>query len=57
LAINHATSTLRDRTQVPGFDPARTGFVLVSRSGIAEGVDRAAVDVVWGPDDVVGAWA
>jgi hypothetical protein len=50
-------SALRDRTQVPGFDPARTGLVVVTRSGIAEGVDRTAVDVVWESDDVVGAWA
>jgi hypothetical protein len=50
-------STLRDRTQVPGFDPAKTGLVVVSRSGIAQGVDSAAVDVVWEPDDVVGAWS
>ena len=42
---------------MPGFDPAKTGLVVVSKSGIAEGVDRAAVDVAWGPDDVVGAWA
>ena len=41
--------------QIPGFDASRTGFVAVSRSGVDLPAD--AVDVVWGPDDVVAAWA
>jgi hypothetical protein len=41
--------------QIPGFDPERTGFVVVSRSGADLPVD--AVDLLWGPNDVVAAWA
>jgi uncharacterized protein len=40
--------------QVPGFDAAHTGLMAVSRSGMSVASD--AVNVVWGPDDVVAAW-
>jgi len=40
--------------QVPGFDADRSGLVVVSRSGVDLPAD--AVDLVWGPDDVVDAW-
>ncbi|GLW35576.1 ATP-binding protein [Actinoplanes regularis] len=40
--------------QIPGFDAAHTGLVVVTRSG-AE-LPAGIVDVVWGPDDIVGAW-
>jgi hypothetical protein len=40
--------------QVPGFDPAHTGLLVVTRSGADLPAD--AVPVVWGPDDVVAAW-
>lgn len=46
----------RGATQVPGFEPGKTGLVVVSRSGTAPGLDRAGIDLVWGPEDVVGAW-
>ncbi|MBM2620305.1 ATP-binding protein [Actinoplanes sp. LDG1-06] len=52
---NHDLRTLREAVRhVPGFDPSDTGLVVVSRSGtnLADG----AVDVVWGPEDVVAAW-
>ena len=38
--------------QVPGFGP-ETGLAVVSLSGVA-GVDA---DLVWGPSDIVSAWA
>jgi hypothetical protein len=40
--------------QVPGFDESRTGLIAVTRSGVS--LPRGAVQLVWGPDDVVGAW-
>ena len=40
--------------QVPGFDPASTGLLVVTRSGADLPPD--AVELVWGPDDVVAAW-
>ena len=40
--------------QVPGFDASHTGLIAVTRSGADLPAD--AVDVVWGPDDVVSAW-
>ncbi|MET0424447.1 MAG: ATP-binding protein [Actinoplanes sp.] len=41
--------------QVPGFDASRTGLLVVSRSGAD--LPAGAVDAVWGPDEVVAAWA
>jgi hypothetical protein len=41
--------------EVPEFAWGRTGLVVASRSGATDDV-RDAVDVVWGPGDVVGAW-
>ncbi|GLZ00686.1 ATP-binding protein [Actinoplanes sp. NBRC 103695] len=40
--------------QVPGFDASQTPLIAVSRSGTA--LPPGAVDVVWGPGDVVAAW-
>jgi hypothetical protein len=40
--------------EVPGFDASHTGLIAVSRSGVDLPAD--AVDVVWGPDDIVAAW-
>jgi hypothetical protein len=52
----HDLNRLREGArQVPGFDAAHTGLIVVSRSG-AELLDQA-VDAVWGPGDVVAAWA
>ena len=40
--------------RVPGFDASHTGLIVVTRSGTELAAD--AVDVVWGPGDVVAAW-
>ncbi|MBL7258064.1 ATP-binding protein [Paractinoplanes lichenicola] len=46
---------LREGVQhVPGFDGSHAGLVVVSRSGAD--IPSGAVDVVWGPEDVVAAW-
>ncbi|MBO3742959.1 ATP-binding protein [Actinoplanes sp. NEAU-H7] len=51
----HDLRELRDgAAQVPGFDPERTGLIAVSRSGSE--LPDGAVDVVWGPNEVVAAW-
>jgi hypothetical protein len=52
LAALHAGST-----RVPGHTPGRTGTVVVSLSGVAPDLATGAVDLVWGPGDVVAAWA
>ncbi len=44
----------RDAPSVPGFDPATSGLVVVSRSGAD--IPAGEVGVVRGPGDVVGAW-
>ncbi|MFJ1757508.1 ATP-binding protein [Kitasatospora sp. NPDC088134] len=49
-ALTHAAP------QVPGFDPNGTGLVVASLSGLAPGTDPGAVDLLWGPEQVVGAW-
>ncbi|HYS34654.1 MAG TPA: AAA family ATPase [Pseudonocardiaceae bacterium] len=49
------TELIRCAPQVPGFHPDRTGLVVASRSGVTDDV-RTAVQSVWSPDDVVGAW-
>ena len=43
-----------DLRQVPGFDAARTGLLVVTRSGSA--LPAGSVDLVWTPDDAVAAW-
>jgi hypothetical protein len=40
--------------QVPGFDASHTGLLVVTRSGTNLPTD--AVDVTWGPDEIVAAW-
>ncbi|MFJ5230013.1 ATP-binding protein [Kitasatospora sp. NPDC088391] len=48
---------LRAAPQVPGFAPdGGTGLVVASLSGIAPGTDPRAIDLVWGPEQVIGAW-
>jgi hypothetical protein len=42
--------------QVPGFVPGESGRVVVSRSGVTQGVQRSRPELVWGPDDVLTAW-
>ncbi|GAA1397085.1 ATP-binding protein [Catellatospora coxensis] len=42
--------------QIPGFDPASAGLAVVSLSGLAPDVERTRVQVVWGPNEVLGAW-
>jgi hypothetical protein len=46
---------IRCAPQVPGFDADGTGLVVASRSGASDDV-RTAVQLVWSPGDVVGAW-
>jgi len=41
---------------VPGFTPGGTGLVVASLSGTSPDLGRDAVDLVWGPEQVVSAW-
>ena len=43
--------------QVPGYRAGGTGTVVVSLSGVEPAVDRGRIDLVWGPDDLIAAWA
>jgi AAA+ ATPase superfamily predicted ATPase len=52
LATHHAAAA-----QIPGHTPGSTGTVIVSLSGISNTIDARSVEVVWGPGDVVDAWA
>lgn len=49
---------VRGGAQVPGFEPGRTSLVVVPRSGTSPhlDLDRANVDLVWGPADILSAW-
>ena len=50
----HDLNSLRkSAAAVPGASENAGGMVVVSRSGVADGV---AADVVWGPDDILAAW-
>ncbi|MEV7415150.1 ATP-binding protein [Streptomyces sp. NPDC089919] len=42
--------------QIPGLDPAACGLMAVSLSGAEPGLERAGLDLLWGPADVVAAW-
>jgi AAA+ ATPase superfamily predicted ATPase len=42
--------------QVPGFILGRTGLVVASLSGIESDADTRAVDLVWGPEQLISAW-
>lgn len=45
----------RSAPQVPGFAFGETGLVVATMSGL-ELDDAGAVDLAWGPDQLVGAW-
>lgn len=45
----------RSAPQVPGFAPGETGLVVATMSGL-ELDDTGAVDLAWGPDQLVGVW-
>ncbi|SFC20411.1 AAA family ATPase [Streptomyces aidingensis] len=47
----------RGAAEVPGLDPGTTEPVVVSLSGLHTAVDRAAVRLLWGPQDILAAWA
>ncbi|MDT0320912.1 ATP-binding protein [Streptomyces millisiae] len=47
----------RDTAQVPGFLPGHTGLAIVSRAGLARGVDADRVELCWGPDEVVASYS
>jgi hypothetical protein len=46
----------RAAPQVPGFTLGETGLVVASMSGIELEADAGTVDLVWGPDQLIGAW-
>ena len=50
------TALHRAAPAVPGFDPGRTGLVVVSLSGHADDLDPTAVDLWWTADDVLDAY-
>jgi hypothetical protein len=50
------TDLVRSAPQVPGFRPGGTGLVVVSRSGLSPEANSDEVGLVWGPEQVVGAW-
>jgi AAA+ ATPase superfamily predicted ATPase len=53
----HDLSTLRRAAvQVPGYDPAATGLVVASLSGVAPEISASSLDLVWNAHDVVTAW-
>nr|WP_237744873.1 DUF234 domain-containing protein [Kribbella catacumbae] len=53
----HDLGALRgSAAQIPGFDPAACGLIVVSLSGIAAEVDSSLLDLAWTPKDIVEAW-
>ncbi|WP_433551657.1 ATP-binding protein [Micromonospora zamorensis] len=51
---HHLDELRRHAPLVPGFQPGTSGLVVVSRSGVD--LPAGAVDLIWGPDDVVQTW-
>ncbi|NDL58979.1 ATP-binding protein [Phytoactinopolyspora mesophila] len=51
LAVLH-----RRAPQVPGFEPDRTGLVIVSMNGVDSHIERDSADVVWNAADVISAY-
>ena len=49
------TTLLASAPAVPGYT-ASTATVVASRSGLTDGLQKAGVDLVWGPADLVNAW-
>ncbi|MFE9916351.1 ATP-binding protein [Micromonospora sp. NPDC005553] len=52
---HHLDELRRHAPLIPGFQPETSGLVVVSRSGVD--LPAGAVDLVWGPDDVIQAWS
>ncbi|MET8797279.1 ATP-binding protein [Nocardia sp. NPDC004568] len=51
---DHDMAALRKSiSQMPDYEPGKTGLVIASRSGTA----RCDSDLVWGPDDILSAWS
>ncbi|MGH3389089.1 MAG: AAA family ATPase [Actinomadura sp.] len=46
----------RTVTQVPGYDPAVTGTVVCSLSGLGPDIDQRSIDLLWTPQNVIQAW-
>ncbi|NUR59998.1 MAG: ATP-binding protein [Catenulispora sp.] len=46
----------RAAAEVPGYAESETSLAVVSLSGITDGLDLGANDLVWRPADVVAAW-
>jgi hypothetical protein len=42
--------------QIPGYDPATTGLVVASLSGIQPDIESRSVDLLWTPRDVIDTW-
>ena len=43
-------------TQIPGFDPAAAGLVVVSLGGLATGVGLKSTDLAWTAQEMVDVW-
>ncbi|GGK88921.1 hypothetical protein GCM10012284_23730 [Mangrovihabitans endophyticus] len=52
---HHLDDLRRDAPMIPGFQPGTSGLAIVSRSGTD--LPAEAVDLIWGPDDIVRAWS
>ncbi|GID29246.1 ATP-binding protein [Paractinoplanes brasiliensis] len=52
---HHLDELRRDVPMIPGFEPGVGGLVVVSRSGVD--LPAGAVDLIWGPGDIVRAWS
>ncbi len=46
----------RSAPQVPGFTLGATGLMVASLSGIAPDAEAGAIDLLWGPDQLISAW-
>jgi uncharacterized protein len=54
---HHLSDLRRGVVSIPGFRPGSSGLAIVTASGTTSRLDLHGVDLVWGPDDIVGAWA
>jgi hypothetical protein len=47
----------RSAVQVPGFTLGETGLAIVSLNGTDPSLTLATVDLTWGPEEIISAWA
>ena len=54
--VRDLSTLLSGALHVPGYEPGRTGTVVVTLSGVSDTRAMGPVDLLWGPDDILAAY-